>query len=266
VDIKTSFERVSSRDNAAIKRLVKLMSSKKERDESGLFACEGARLCLDGFASGQLPVEFYATEDALSRYPELHDAAEGAGRSYLITDALADKISDAKGTQGVFAVFKKLDNWKSCVTMSSGKYVLLDQLQDPGNLGSIMRSCEAFGADGLILSADSADPYSPKALRAAMGGVFRLPLRISDDIGAEVAALREAGTRVYAAVVRNGTPVRQCDFSGGCAVLIGNEGNGLSDGLAALCTDRVTIPMRGDAESLNAGVAAAILIWEMTNM
>lgn len=261
-------KQITSRENPEIKNLRKLLSSKKERDGQGLFVCEGIRLCLDGIRSGHTPAAIYMTEETAAKHPELAEAAGQAGCAAVIPRFLAESVADTKSTQGVFAVFKKLDNLKCPVTIRNGKcfrYVLLSTVQDPGNLGAILRTCEAFGVDGVILSPDCADPYGPKALRAAMGAIFRLPVAPGADLAAEIRSLRGQGAAVYAAALRkDAVSVKDCDFSGASAILIGNEGNGLPEALIAACTGSVMVPMAGGAESLNAGAAAHILIWEMT--
>ena len=256
---------ITAKTNGEIKWLKKLMEAKKERDEQGLFVCEGLRLSLDGMAGDRVPQACYFTPKAAERFPAVAELAQKSLRAIAITDDIAAKLADTKNPQGVFTVYKKLDNSKTTDTIKSGKKVLLGSVQDPGNVGAIMRTCEAFGVEELILTADCADTYSPKVLRASMGGIFRLPTRVCDDLAAEVAALKQGGTRVYAAALtNNAVTVEACDFAGDVAVVIGNEGNGLSEDMIALCHGAVMIPMAGGAESLNAGVAAGILIWEMT--
>ena len=259
-------EHITSKDNSAIKRLAKLVSSKKERDAAGLFVCEGARLCIDGVKSGYIPCELFVTVTAAKKYPEILQIADKCAKTAVITDALAGKISDTGTTQGVFAVFKRLDNDATAVKIKNGgKYVLLSSLQDPGNVGTIMRTCEAFGIDGLIVSCDCPDIYSGKVLRASMGAVFRLPVLVSNDINRQIHLLRQGGTNVLAAALaEDAVPVSRADFSGTAAVVIGNEGSGLEPETVSACNGTVIIPMSGGAESLNASVAAAILVWEMT--
>ncbi|MDR2931813.1 MAG: RNA methyltransferase [Oscillospiraceae bacterium] len=258
-------EYITSKDNSDIKKVAKLIASKKARDESGLFVCEGLRLCMDGIDSGFAPDAFFMTQDALDKNAGLSQPASRCGKAYVISDAVARKLSDTGATQGVFAVFKKLDNTESAVTIKSGgNYVLLSALQDPGNVGSIVRSCEAFGLDGLVLSADCPDIYSAKVLRASMGGVFRLPIYVCADMAAYIAGLRVKGVTVFAAALtRAARPVMEAGFRSPCAVVIGNEGRGLPADIVAACDASVAIPMPGGAQSLNAGVAAGIIMWEM---
>ena len=140
---------------------------------------------------------------------------------------------------------------------------MLHQLQDPGNAGMILRTADALGLDGVIYSA-SCDIYSPKVVRATMGSLFRVPLCCVPDIAPVLEACRCAGVETCAAVVSGAAElVGQCRFSGGTAIVIGNEGNGLPETVADACDRRVTIPMHGTIESLNAAMAAGIILWEV---
>ena len=146
---------------------------------------------------------------------------------------------------------------------SDGKYIALENLQDPSNLGAICRSAEAIGLDGIIVSG-GCDVYNPKALRAAMGSSLRLPMIESPDIISLISSAKEIGMRVYASVpADDATDIRNADLNGGVIICVGNEGSGLSPETIEVCTDRVTIPMGGRAESFNASAAAAILAWEL---
>jgi TrmH family RNA methyltransferase len=262
-------ELLTSKENAAIKRVARLLSSRRFRDTEGSFVCEGARLILDGIESGHTPEALYTTQRAFERYPALQEAAKASDKAYLITEALAEKIAETSSPQGVFAVFKKLDNGKTPATIKSGdgkrSYVLLSQVQDPGNVGAILRTCEAFGVTEVLLSADCADPYSPKVLRAGMGAVFRQPLRLCANLLTEMETLRESGVHLFAAALgEDSRRLGEIAFPPAAGVLIGNEGNGLPEELIAACDDCLLIPMPGGAESLNAAVAAGILVWEIT--
>ena len=146
----------------------------------------------------------------------------------------------------------------------NNRFVVLENLQDPSNMGAVFRSAEAFGLDGVILAGACCDVYAPKAVRAGMGAVFRMPLFLMPS-GAEAAKLlNRNGILTAAAVVgRTALPPAHARLGAGCAVFIGNEGNGLSQECIQECQTLVTIPMAGRAESLNAAVAAGILIWEM---
>ena len=148
---------------------------------------------------------------------------------------------------------------------AEGKYLALENTQDPANLGAMARTAEALGIDGLIVSSVGCDPYSPKAQRAAMGSLLRLPVIKADNFTEYLTGLKGRGMRLYAAVLYgNDTLLGDHPFGSGSIVMIGNEGNGLTAGAAALADERLKIPMKGRAESLNAATAAAIILWKMT--
>lgn len=260
-------ERITSRENPQIKQLVKLIGQKKERTRTGLFVAEGARIAADAVESGLLVKELFLTPEARERYPrEAALLLERAEKSYEIPQELAQKISDTSTPQGVFCVLPMLDNHFQADTIwGAGHYLALCSLQDPGNLGTIIRSCEAFGIDRLFLTADCPDLYSPKVLRATMGGVFRLPITVVDNPEELIALLRGAKVPVYAAALCEGArPVTDIPLQAGGAVVIGNEGKGLPREVIDRCDGAVIIPMAGRAESLNASVAASIIAWEMS--
>lgn len=256
---------ITSRDNATIKLAAGLAARKKERDETSLFLAEGLRLCLDAAGSGVVIQTLLVTEEAVERHPEIAQLQQYARNSMLISPALCGRVSDTKTPQGVFAICEKLDNTARMDKMKKGgRYLLLANIQDPGNVGTMLRTADAMAVDSVFLSADCADLYSPKLLRGSMGSVFRLPVLAADDLPRRIARLREAGVPVWAAALtESAVPADSVDFSEGGAVLIGNEGNGLPEDLISACTGSIIIPMAQGANSLNAAVAAGILLWEM---
>lgn len=216
--------------------------------------------------AGYPPELFFATEDALDRYYEDAQPIALKSAEFLrISPSVAEKLAQSVSTQGVFGVFHMLDNEVTDVKIDcNGKFLLLSSLQDPGNIGTILRTAAAFGVDGVILSEDCPDLYSPKVLRASMGGVFKVPVRVTSDLCGCVRKLRDSGITVYAAALDDSSvSVRELSLKGGCAVVIGNEGNGLSNELIGQCSQTMKIPMRPDSESLNAAMAAGIILWEM---
>ena len=138
---------------------------------------------------------------------------------------------------------------------------LLENLQDPGNMGTILRTSEGSGVSGIIMNRESVDPYNPKVIRSTMGAIFRMPFIIVDDFEPVLEQLKKAGIRTFAAHL-DGEPFYRQDYRGGCAFFIGNEGNGLSEKLAARADRKIKIPMKGQVESLNAAVAATVLMYE----
>ena len=148
--------------------------------------------------------------------------------------------------------------------IDKGKYIILENTQDPANLGAIARTAEALGLSGLIVSTNGCDPFSPKAQRAAMGALVRFPLYLSQDISADIKSLQKKEFSVFASVVSDADcNISDVSYDGSCAVIIGNEANGVTEQLKSVADKKITIPMGGRAESLNAAAAAAIIIWEM---
>lgn len=253
---------IQSRTNAKIKDGCRLTASAKYRREQGLFTLEGLRLCADAAQSGCQVQTLFLTADAEEKGGErLKILLKNAQEIYTVTEEVAEKLSDTVSSQGVFAILQMLPETALAI-QKGGKYVVLDTVQNPQNLGAIARTAEAFGVNGLIVG-DGCDRYNPKALRASMGSLLRLPVFETEDLAATV---REIGKTVPTfATVPDCAAESICaqDFSGGAAAIIGNEGNGVSEAVLSAAQKRVTIPMRGNAESLNAAAAATVTVWEM---
>ncbi len=253
---------LTSRDNALIKEMSKLLCDAKYRRKSGQFVIEGARLCADAVRSNVRVIAALATPSAAVRYEAEWQMITGvAARVDTISESLSKHLSDTDSPQGVFCLCER-PMLSAFAVKPNGVYLALENLQDPGNIGTVIRTAEAFGIDGVILSSGCCDVYNPKVLRASMGGVFRLPMHIADDFVSELAAMSEHIPVLACVVDADACPVTAAPKSGAVAV-IGNEGNGMSDSAVAACSHRVTIPMAGRAESLNASMAAGILLWEL---
>ena len=261
-------EYITSVNNPKIKQVAKLVSSAKTRREEGLFVLEGLRLCMDVVRTGLRAEELYFTEEALEKSPEeLQALMAVSASSFQVTPQVAAKLSDTQHSQGVYCVLRSLDKQKGYtkIEKTSGRetYVLLENVQDPANLGAISRTAEALGITGLIVSG-GCDVYSPKALRASMGALLRIPVLLTDNVLETLKQAEIAGFRTYASTPSaDATPVTDVSFTGGAICVVGNEANGVTDETLAACQERITIPMAGRAESLNAGAAASILMWEM---
>ena len=262
------FKEISSKDNANIKLCRKLSDSRKARREQGLFLLEGARLVCDALKeNAELHLVFFTqtalkkAENGEGKYGEALNLPDGVPR-FVIPDELGERISGTEGTQGIFAVCKIPSAVNEII--SGGKYVVLHTLQDPGNMGTIIRTADALGVDGVI-TVGCCDPFNPKTVRSAMGALLRVNvMEMSEEEMFDL--LRSKGIKTCAAVIdSDAVSVTECDFSSGAAVVIGNEGNGLSRETAEKCDERITIKMHGTADSLNAAAAASILIWELMN-
>lgn len=259
-------ERITSRENAHIKAYCKLASSKKYRDASGSFVLEGAKLAEEAYRNKVSIEKVFLTEQAYEKYGEkLFELLNSGVPVWLIGADIAKKMADTENPQGVFAVCQKpADTLLPEQIRPDGVYVALCGLQDPGNVGTIIRTAEALGVDGLLVSADCCDCYSPKVVRGTMGSVFRLPVMMVTKMEDTLRSLSVQGVESYAAVLdETANPLSEISFSGGIAV-IGNEGNGLDQSVIDCCDHKMTIQMRGNAESLNAAMAAGIILWEMT--
>ena len=183
-----------------------------------------------------------------------------ADRAVEISSEVADKLAETEHTQGIFCVCKMPEENP---TIEAGRFIALDGVQDPSNLGAIARSAEALGIAGL-LAYNCCDVYNPKALRASMGSLLRLPVTVSHDLREDLLLYKAEGFQVLGTVpVDTAAKITETHFTKSSICVIGNEGNGISQGVKQVCDDLVTIPMKGRAESLNASVAAAITMWEM---
>ena len=256
---------ITSRDNETIKYAAKLISSAKYRKEEKCFAAEGVRICTDGVLSGAEISLFLYTAAAKEKYPEEFGLlASKAKREYEVGDKLFSKISDTASPQGFFCVFEAPDRSEVFSSeLRGGRFAALENIQDPSNMGTIIRSAEALGMNGIILSGDCCDIWSPKVVRGSMGAIFRLPVMIAEDFTAYIRSLTAKGIHTYASTPHEAENIRNIDFSSGGVMLIGNEGNGLKQETIEACEKRVRIEMKGRAESLNAAAAAAILLYNM---
>lgn len=256
---------ISSRKNPLIKRYRNLVADRKSRREEGFFPCEGSKLCEEAVKSGcTLGENAFVTEAAMKKYPDTVKLIREKCNIVTITEDIAGYISDTKTPQGIFITVKLLDKILNLSTINnSAHFLILENLQDSGNVGTIIRTCDAFKIDGIIMSKDCADPFSPKTVRSTMGSVFRVPIYFY-DMEEVITALKENNFTVYAALLdKNAKKLGEEKLPERTAVVIGNEGNGVTDSTAAICANSIYIPMES-AESLNASVAASIIAWEIS--
>lgn len=252
---------LTSRDNPRIKELTKLLQDAKTRRKSGCFVIEGARLCEDAVRSGVEVLSAFLTADAARHYGDSCRVVEEAAKTvFTLSAELMRSLSDTGSPQGIVCLCRQVSH--TVDVTQDGIYVALEDLQDPGNLGTVLRTAEALGAKGVLLSKGCCDLYNPKVLRASMGGVFRLPCRVCEDFCGELATLAVDRPVLAAVVDAAATPIMKAPKQR-AVIVIGNEGNGLTAEAVASCSHRVTIPMAGRAESLNASMAAGILLWEL---
>lgn len=256
---ETALRTIASPSNELCKHVRRLCESRRYRRECGEFVLEGRRLFEDALQSGLLPRQLLLSERlAREALPAFETVCSDVA---ILSEGALRACGDTVSPQGLMAVFPLPKKQEKVLPRRS---VLLCSLQDPGNVGMIIRTAEAFQLPEVLISADCPDLYAPKVLRATMGGVFRIPVRTVENIEQTVTALRGAGVSVYAAALCEGAqPLDGADLTEDCCLLIGNEGNGLPQSLVACCSGALVIPMRGKAQSLNAAMAAGIFIYEM---
>ncbi|MBQ4226089.1 MAG: RNA methyltransferase [Oscillospiraceae bacterium] len=258
-------ELITSRANDNVKLYRRLSSSRRARSDKRLFPLEGIRIISDAYHEKAEIERLFLSESFVSRNKDISDEiSASAKRSYLVSDDTAKYMSSTEETQGILALCRmKEDRDISQIVHRGGIYVMLSGLQDPGNMGTIIRTADAVGIGGIICCG-CCDIYNPKTLRAAMGSIMRMPFGICSREEA-FECFAENGIRTYASVIdSDAVSVSECAFGDGSAVLIGNEGSGLSEDDVMRCDERITIRMHGSIDSLNAAMAAGIIMWEMS--
>ncbi len=254
---------ITSKDNPVIKLYQKLSSSKKERLQYGLFVLEGMRIVQDAVLENSSITHLIVTKQAAERAGgELLQADLRDTKKLVISNELGNKIASTDKTQGVFAICR-IPVLTAPRFAENDRYVVLYGLQDPGNVGMIIRTADALGINGVFLSG-ACDLYSPKVIRSTMGSVFRMKLYIENDTDALFEMLKGNNVTTLASVIdKDARPVTEYCFTGSNALFIGNEGNGLPREVSQRCDGRITIPMHGSINSLNAAMAAGIMMWEL---
>ncbi len=259
---------ITSRQNPLIKSICAL-SEKKRRTESGLFRIDGIKLLEEAVSSGIGIRYVVLREDCGEDIYELAMRATDKtdGRIVTVSESVFDKLSEERSPEGVLTVAHMPTSLhsKNTPVAPNERILIAEAIRDPGNLGTVIRSCYALGIDRLVLTSDCADLYNPKTLRAAMGAIFRLPtLSVpADGLAMLIEELKREGRRVYATALHtDALDISELSMRLGDCFVIGNEGHGLRAETVQACTAPVIIPMREGAESLNAAAAAAICIWQ----
>ncbi len=245
-------ERITSLKNPKVQGW-KALKERKGRRESGCFLVEGFKMVEEALASAFMVEAVLAQEDRLEEL-----ALRPECPVYLLPAGVLAAVCDTKTPQGVAAVVRMAQR-----AAKGSRLIALEDVQDPGNVGTILRTADAAGLDGAILSEQCADVFGPKTLRATMGSVFRVPVTVTDDLPGYLRGLREKGYSVLSSQLDGEPFYRRGDVGKRFCLVIGNEGNGVSDGVKAEATHRLKLPMRGGAESLNAAVAAGIMMYDL---
>ncbi len=250
---------IKSKDNSIYKAAVRL-TRKKYRDETGLYLLEGIKPLQDAFSMGVGIRTVFLRDDTVT------EESFPSEKCISLDEKLFARLSDTETSQGVIAVAEQkklsLDEFAEAVSVGTGNIVVMDRLQDPGNIGTIIRTAEAAGYRGIVMMTGSGDVYSPKVVRAAAGSLFRMPVIHAADPREVSAIAKSLGKKLAVTCLEDAQSCFDADLSENIALVIGNEGRGVSSQLLDLADMRVRIPMEGSIESLNAAVAAGILMYQ----
>lgn len=265
---------INSTSNKQVKRVVNLRSKAKARREEGMYVVEGLRMCRE--LEPDTVDALYVTQDFAAQQDNRAWLA-GFGPE-LVSGDVMNVMADTRTPQGILAVVKQKtytmdhilgirhkdqgEEGSSLAASGPLAVMILETIQDPGNLGTIIRAGEGAGITGIVMNRDTADIYNPKVIRSTMGSVFRMPFVYVDDLHEACRRMKEHGVSLFAAHLKGMNNYDQEDYTDNVGFLIGNEAGGLTDGTAALADCLVKIPMEGKVESLNAAIAASVLMFE----
>lgn len=256
---------ITSTSNARVKRLGNLIKKKKVRDAEKVYIVEGIRMFKE--VPKEELREVYVSESFYKKEKDvIEEVLQGSSvKPELLTDSVYAHISDTKSPQGILCVIDQKEyTLEKIIREDNPHMIVLEHLQDPGNLGTIFRTAEAAGVTGIIMDKGCVDIYNPKTIRSTMGAIYRVPFVYVDDLHLAINKLKEKDISVYAAHLEESVDYDEPDYTKGCAFLIGNEGNGLTKETADLADSYIKIPMAGQVESLNAAIAATVLMFEVS--
>lgn len=251
---------ITSLQNNQVKNIIKLNQKAKARREQGLFIAEGRKMFLE--APLHWIEKVYVSETVEKQDTEVMEKASRTEWE-AVTDSVFRQMSDTQTPQGVMTVLRKPSYEPEDILKGKKPLIMvLEDLQDPGNAGTIFRTAEGAGVDGIFLTKTCVDITNPKVIRATMGSVYRMPFVYVEDVVSLKEMLRDRKIRFFAAHLQGKNAYHEEDYTGGTAFLIGNEGNGLTEEAAEAADCLIRIPMCGQVESLNAAMAAGILMYE----
>ncbi len=263
---------ITSLKNTKIRQVIALQK-KRERDKTGLFMVEGPKI-IDEIPESWtvkkffIQQSFYEKEENQSWLSRRIHSLTPTPFYSIVEDSVFEKMSDTETPQGILAVVEQkqydlniLD--KVFDVSESPFWLLIEEVQDPGNLGTLIRTADAAGACGVILSKGTVDLYSPKVIRSTMGSIFHLPILTRADLFQAIQRLQKQGIKVLAAHLEGTCSPYEINLEQGIGILVGNEGNGLTEKVVKMANYRIKLPMLGKAESLNAAVAGSILLYEV---
>lgn len=257
---------ISSGQNQVIKE-IKALKEKKYRDQKGLYFIEGIRFIEEAIKEREV-ISKVLISDKLTDVKggsEMLKQLENAHccNVYTIPNKIYMEVTDTENPQGILAVLSKKSVSIESVYDNKNFFVVLDSIQDPGNMGTIIRTADAAGATAVIVSKGCVDVYNPKVLRSTMGSMFHIPICYCEDVIETLQSLKDKGVRLCAAHLSGSKSYFDLDYKDNIGIIVGNEANGISDSVAAISNELVKIPMEGKSESLNASVAAGLLMYEV---
>lgn len=252
---------ITSTSNARVKELVQLQKKSKVRNEQGVFLVEGVKMYQE-IPQEQL-VKVYVSETFADKQKEEINRLKDRRKLEYLSDHVFQYVSDTKTPQGILCVVRQSSYCLEDILEAEDAHLLvLDNLQDPGNLGTILRTAEGAGVTGIIISKESVDIYNPKVIRSTMGSIYRVPFVYVEDLKEAIEKVKAHGIFTYAAHLDGKNSYDKEDYTKKTAFLIGNEGNGLRKEIADLADTWIRIPMQGQVESLNAAIATSVLMFE----
>ena len=251
---------ITSTSNSQVKNIIQLNQKSKARREQGLFATEGRKMFLE--APAHLVKKVYISESFHSEEVQEKLSREGTDTE-VVADPVFERMCDTRTPQGILTLVRIPEYSPLEVFGGNAPLIaVLEELQDPGNVGTVLRTAEGAGASGVVLLGNCADIFSPKVIRSTMGSIYRIPFLHVQDVVLLMKFLKEYGIRSYAAALGGTASYDAESYLGGTAFLIGNEGNGLTPEAQAGADCLIRIPMEGKVESLNAAMAAGLLMYE----
>ena len=260
---------ITSASNQQMKNLSALMKKSKERKKQKLFVVEGLKLCFE--APKEWVLHIYVAEnfwENTQTKAQLMQYLNENGFIFeeiceLVSDSVFHSVSDTQTPQGIMAVLH-MPEYEFCDLMRGEQthLLILESIQDPGNLGTMLRTGEGAGISGILMNRTTVDLFNPKTIRSTMGSIYRVPFLVVDDLEETIRKLQADGVCVFAAHLKGKKSYDAMDYRDATAFMIGNEGNGLSDEIANLADSYIRIPMEGQVESLNAAISATLLMYE----
>lgn len=253
-------EKITTSNHSKVRYVLQLQKKAKTRREEKMFIVEGPKMFQE------LPKEHLALCFISESFAEKAEHLELLKNTdyYMVKDSVFQDMSDTKTPQGILAVARQFSySLETILNVPNAHLLILETIQDPGNLGTMLRAGEAAGMTAVIMNRETVDIYNPKTIRATMGSLYRVPFYCTDDLAYTVEKVKKANIHTYAAHLAGNVSYDKMDYKKPTAFLIGNEANGLSEGIASLADSYIKIPMEGNLESLNAAIAASVLMFEV---